>query len=128
MQSQNRFFDDLSKLLNGLAGTVAGVGREAEAGARERAKEWFGGMDFVSREEFDAVKEMAANARAEADALQKRVTALEKNMTAKKPAARRPAARKTASNAKVTARKGSTRKPAARKPAAKKTTAPKSGD
>ena len=60
MQSQNRFFDDLSKVLNGLAGTVAGVGREAESSARERAKEWFGGMDFVSRDEFDAVKEMAA--------------------------------------------------------------------
>lgn len=113
MQSQNRFFDDLAKVLNGLAGTVAGVGREAEAGARERAKEWFGGMDFVSREEFDAVKEMAATARAEADALKKRVDELEKG----KPAAKRPAARKTA--AKPAARKPATRKPAASKPAAK---------
>ncbi|MEL6873996.1 MAG: accessory factor UbiK family protein [Pseudomonadota bacterium] len=113
MQSQNRFFDDLAKVLNGLAGTVAGVGREAEAGARERAKEWFGGMDFVSREEFDAVKEMAATARAEADALKKRVEELEKG----KPAAKRPAARKTA--AKPAARKPATRKPAASKPAAK---------
>ncbi|MEM8919276.1 MAG: accessory factor UbiK family protein [Pseudomonadota bacterium] len=113
MQSQNRFFDDLAKVLNGLAGTVAGVGREAEAGARERAKEWFGGMDFVSREEFDAVKEMAATARAEADALKKRVDELEKG----KPATKRPAARKTA--AKTAARKPATRKPAASKPAAK---------
>ncbi|MBF6601741.1 MAG: accessory factor UbiK family protein [Sphingorhabdus sp.] len=103
MQSQNRFFDDLSKVLNGLAGTVAGVGREAEAGARERAKEWFGGMDFVSREEFEAVKEMAAKARAEADALKKRVDALEKatgtsapKASAAKPAARKPAAKKPA--------------------------------
>ncbi|VAW05449.1 FIG018229: hypothetical protein [hydrothermal vent metagenome] len=95
MQSQNRFFDDLSKVLNGLAGTVAGVGREAEAGARERAKEWFGGMDFVSREEFDAVKEMAAKARAEADALNKRVEALEKYVSARKPATRQPKAQKT---------------------------------
>lgn len=103
MQSQNRFFDDLSKVLNGLAGTVAGVGREAEAGARERAKEWFGGMDFVSREEFEAVKEMAAKARAEADALKRRVDALEKatgtsapKASAAKPAARKPAAKKPA--------------------------------
>lgn len=103
MQSQNRFFDDFSKVLNGLAGTVAGVGREAEAGARERAKEWFGGMDFVSREEFEAVKEMAAKARAEADALKKRVDALEKatgtsapKASAAKPAARKPAAKKPA--------------------------------
>ncbi|MEO9467567.1 accessory factor UbiK family protein [Parasphingorhabdus sp.] len=113
MQSQNRFFDDLSKVLNGLAGTVAGVGREAEAGARERAKEWFGGMDFVSRDEFEAVKEMAAKARAEADALKKRLDALEKTS----PAAKRPETRKTA------ARKTATRKPAARKTAAAKTAA-----
>lgn len=117
MQSQNRFFDDLSKVLNGLAGTVAGVGREAEASARERAKEWFGGMDFVSRDEFDAVKAMAAKARAEADALKKRVDALEKGATvsaAKKPAARRAATRKPAAQ-----------KPAATKPAARKKAPPK---
>jgi len=118
MQSQNKFFDDLSKVLNGLAGTVAGVGREAEAGARERAKEWFGGMDFVSREEFEAVKEMASKARAEADALKKRLDALEKSGTAK------PAARKAP--AKRAAAKPAARKPAARKPTAKKTTPPKS--
>ena len=103
MQSQNRFFDDLSKVLNGLAGTMAGVGREAEASARERAKEWFGGMDFVSRDEFDAVKEMAAKARAEADALKKRVDALEKGAAAsvKKPAAQKPAASKPAARKKA---------------------------
>lgn len=126
MQSQNRFFDDLSKVLNGLAGTVAGVGREAEAGARERAKEWFGGMDFVSREEFDAVKEMASKARAESDALKKRLDALEKASTAK-PAARTTTRKAPAkSRAKATAKKPAARKPAARKPAAKKATPPKS--
>lgn len=119
MQSQNRFFDDLSKVLNGLAGTVAGVGREAEAGARERAKEWFGGMDFVSREEFEAVKEMASKARTEADALKKRLDALEKSVP--KPAAAKPAARKAA------AAKPAARKPAARRAAPKKTTPSKSG-
>ena len=130
MQSQNRFFDDLAKVLNGLAGTMAGVSREAEASAKERAKEWFGGMDFVSREEFDAVKEMAAKARAEADALKKRVDALEKPApkTTKKPArkpvakstsARKPAARKSTAN-KSTATKPTTRKATTRKPAAKK--------
>ncbi len=124
MQSQNKFFDDLAKVLNGLAGTMAGVGREAEAGARERAKEWFGGMDFVSREEFDAVKDMAAKARAEADALKKRVDALEKSGTktpaAKRPTAKRTAARKTASNAKSAANKPATTRKSAAKPAAKK--------
>ncbi len=116
MQSQNRFFDDISKVLNGLAGTVAGVGREAESSARERAKEWVGGMDFVSREEFEAVKEMAAKARAEADALKKRLDALEKGASgpANKPADNR-----------VTTRKPATRKAAAPKAAASKTAAPK---
>ena len=66
MQSENRFFDDLARVMNGVAGTVAGAGREAEAAMRERAKEWIGRMDFVSREEFEAVKQMAASARAEA--------------------------------------------------------------
>jgi BMFP domain-containing protein YqiC len=77
MQSENRFFDDLAKLLNGVAGTVAGAGREAEGQFRERLKGLFGGMDFVSREEFEAVKAMAAAARDEADALKARLAVVE---------------------------------------------------
>lgn len=81
MQSENRLFDDVVKFVNGAAGTLAGMGREAEAATRERAREWIGGMDFVSREEFEAVKAMAAAARDENDALKARLDALE----AKKP-------------------------------------------
>jgi len=77
MQSENRMFDDLVKFVNGAAGTLAGMGREAEAATRERAKEWIGGLDFVSRDEFEAVKAMAAAARDEADALKARLDALE---------------------------------------------------
>ncbi|MDF2496282.1 accessory factor UbiK family protein [Sphingomonas sp.] len=77
MQSENRLFDDLAKLVNGAAGTLAGVGREAQSGARDRAREWIGGLDFVSRDEFEAVKAMAAAARDEADALRARLDALE---------------------------------------------------
>lgn len=77
MQSENRIFDDLVKVFNGAAGTLAGMGREAEANARTRAKEWIGGLDFVSRDEFEAVKAMAAAARDEADALRARLDALE---------------------------------------------------
>lgn len=77
MQSENRMFDDLVKLVNGAAGTVAGVGREAQAGARDRAREWIGGLDFVSREEFEVVKAMAVAARDEADVLRARLDALE---------------------------------------------------
>jgi BMFP domain-containing protein YqiC len=77
MQTENRFFDDFAKMLNGVAGTVAGMGREAEASMKERMREWIGGMDFVSRDEFEAVKAMAAAARDEADALRARIDALE---------------------------------------------------
>jgi len=84
MQSQNRIFDDLVKMMNGVAGTMAGVGREAEASMRDKMREWVGGMDFVARDEFDAVKAMAVAARDENDALRKRIEALE---AAAKPAA-----------------------------------------
>lgn len=90
MQSENRILDDLAKVMNGIAGTVAGAGREAEAAMRDRAKEWIGRMDFVSREEFEAVKQMAATARAEAEALKSRLDALEAGTAggAKAPAAK----------------------------------------
>ena len=77
MQSDNRLFDDLVKLVNGAAGTLAGVGREAESGARARAREWIGGLDFVSRDEFEVVKAMVVAARDENDALKARLDALE---------------------------------------------------
>ncbi|MDB5712339.1 MAG: hypothetical protein JWL96_4409 [Sphingomonas bacterium] len=77
MQSDNKIFDDFAKFVNGAAGALAGMGREAEAGARARAKEWIGGLDFVSRDEFEAVKAMAAAARDDADALRARLDALE---------------------------------------------------
>lgn len=84
MQSDNKIFDDFVKFVNGAAGTLAGMGREAEQGARAKAKEFIGGLDFVSREEFEAVKAMAAAARDDADALSARLDALE---GAAKPAA-----------------------------------------
>lgn len=77
MQTENRIFDDIAKIMNGAAGTIAGMGREAEASARARAREWIGGLDFVSRDEFEAVKAMAAAARDEADMLKARLDALE---------------------------------------------------
>ena len=77
MQSENRMLDDFAKMMNGLAGTMAGVGREAESSMRERMREWIGGMDFVGRDEFEAVKAMAAAARDENGALKARIAALE---------------------------------------------------
>lgn len=80
MQSENPIISDFVKLMNSAAGTLAGVGREARDAARERFKEFMGEMDFVSREEFNAVKDMAAKARDEADTLKARVDALEANL------------------------------------------------
>jgi BMFP domain-containing protein YqiC len=77
MQSENPLIADLVKVANSAAGTLAGMTREAREGARERMKEALGGLDFVSREEFDAVKDLAAKAREQAEALEARVAALE---------------------------------------------------
>ena len=82
MQSDNKIFDDFVKFMNGAAGTLAGMGREAEQGARSRAKEWIGGLDFVSRDEFEVVKAMAVAARDENDALRARLDALEARLGA----------------------------------------------
>ncbi len=92
MQSENKMFDDMVKMVNGLAGTVAGMGREAESSAREKMREWIGGEDFVGRDEFEAVKAMAAAARDENEALKARVATLEARLggaAAPKTSARR---------------------------------------
>lgn len=77
MQSENPLIADFVKMANSAAGTFAGMTREAREGAREKMKQAMGGLDFVSREEFDAVKDMAAKAREENDKLAERVAALE---------------------------------------------------
>src|SRR3546814_12244701 len=80
MQSQNRFFEDFSKVVTGAVGTLAGVGREAEGALRERFREFMGGFDFVSRDEFDAVKAMAAAARDDGEELKARLEADRKSV------------------------------------------------
>ncbi len=77
MQSENPVIADFVKLANAAAGTLAGMTREARDGARARMKEALGGLDFVSREEFDAVKDMASRAREQAAKLEERIAALE---------------------------------------------------
>jgi BMFP domain-containing protein YqiC len=69
MQNQNQLFEDLSRLMSSIAGTMAGAGREAETRMREKLREAVGGVDLVSREEFEAVKAMAAETKAELEAL-----------------------------------------------------------
>lgn len=83
MQSQNPIIADFVKLANSAAGTMAGMTREARESARERMREALGGVDFVSREEFETVKAMAQKAREQADALEAKVAELEKKLAKK---------------------------------------------
>jgi BMFP domain-containing protein YqiC len=85
MQSENRLFDDFVKVMNGAAGTLAGMTREAEGAFRERMREWVGGLDMVSRDEFEAVKAIAVAAREENQALKARLDAIEAAAAAKGP-------------------------------------------
>jgi BMFP domain-containing protein YqiC len=82
MQTQNRFFDDLARVAAGAMGTLSGMKSEVESRVREQFERVLAGMDLVSRDEFDAVKAMAAKARTEQEDLQRRVTELESQIAA----------------------------------------------
>ncbi len=77
MQTQSSVFDDLARLMTGAMGMAQGMGDEAKSFMRSQADRFVAEMDLVSRDEFEAVKQLASEARAEADALRERVTALE---------------------------------------------------
>lgn len=76
MQNQNQVFEDLSRLMSSIAGTMAGAGREAEQRVKEKLREAVGGVEMVSRDEFEAVKAMAAETRAELEAVKAELQAL----------------------------------------------------
>lgn len=82
MQSQNRFFDDLARVAAGAVGTLSGMRSEIESRVREQLERVLAGMDLVTRDEFEAVKAMAAKARAEQEDLAKRVAELEGQLAA----------------------------------------------
>jgi len=82
MQSQNRFFDDLARVATGAMGTLSGVRSEVETRIREQLERVLSGMDLVSRDEFEAVKAMAAKARSEQEDLQRRLARLESQLAA----------------------------------------------
>jgi BMFP domain-containing protein YqiC len=83
MQTQNRFFDDLARVASGALGTLSGVKGEVESRLRDQLERVLAGMDLVSREEFEAVKAMAANARAGQEDLARRLAALESRLAAR---------------------------------------------
>ena len=78
----NRVFDEFAKLMTDAAGVAQGMRREAETVFKHQAERMFNGLDIVKRDDFDAVREMAANAREENDKLHALVSKLEARISA----------------------------------------------
>lgn len=78
MQTRNKVFDDLSQLMTNAMGVAQGAKEEAETAMKGMIDRWLADRDFVTREEFDAVRAMAQKAREENEALKARIEALEK--------------------------------------------------
>ena len=79
-QPRSRIFDDLGKLVSDAAGMAQGVRREVETIVKTQIERLLSTMDVVQREEFEAVRDLAAAAREENDALKARIAALEKKL------------------------------------------------
>jgi BMFP domain-containing protein YqiC len=86
MQTRNRFFDDMSQLMTNAMGVAQGAKSEAENAMKSMMDRWLADRDFVTRDEFDAVRAMAQKAREENEALKARLDAMEPK---KKPAAKK---------------------------------------
>ncbi len=84
-QTSGRLFDDLSRLITDAAGLAEGARREVETLVKAQFERLLAGMDVVTREEFEAVKEMAAKARGENEALAARIAALEAKLGGDNP-------------------------------------------
>ena len=80
MQTRDKLFDDLSQLMTNAAGMAQGMKDEAETAFRGLVDRWLADADLVTREEFDAVREMALKAREENEALAARLAELEKKL------------------------------------------------
>ena len=78
MQSRNKVLDDLSQLMTNAMGVAQGAKTEAETAMKSWMDRWLADRDFVTREEFDAVRAMALKAREENEALKERIAKLEK--------------------------------------------------
>jgi BMFP domain-containing protein YqiC len=88
MQIDNRFLDDFARVTSGALGALGRVKDEIEALVRQQIERAMGGLELVTREEFEAVKEMAAKARSEQEDLARRLEAMESRL-AEAPAAKR---------------------------------------
>ena len=81
MQTRNKMLDDISQLMTNAMGVAQGARDEAETAMKSMIDRWLADRDFVTREEFDAVRAMAQKAREENDALKARIEALEQRIT-----------------------------------------------
>lgn len=90
VQTTNRFFDEVARLMNDAAGTAQGVRREFETLFRNQAERVLRELDVVRREDFEAVKEMARIAREDNETLKARVAALEAALARTADPAARP--------------------------------------
>lgn len=93
MQTTNKLLDDLARVASGALGVAAGMRNEVESAMRQRFARVLGDMDLIGRDEFEAVKAMAAKARSEEDALKIRVAQLESQVAALLAGAAQDAAR-----------------------------------
>jgi hypothetical protein len=87
MQTSNRLLDDLAKMASGAASTLVGVKQELDALVRQRVERLVAGLDLIGRDEFEAVRALAVNARAEQEKLERRLADLEARLAAAAPGA-----------------------------------------
>ncbi len=90
-QTSSRLLDEFAKLMTDMAGVAQGVRREVETAVKSQAERFVGEMDLVQREEFEAVRDMAAKAREENEALKARIEALETRLAGDEGPAKRGA-------------------------------------
>lgn len=83
MQTENRFLDDLARAASGALGALSNARTEVEAQIKSRLEAWLKSQEIVTREEFEAVKAMAAKARLENESLASRVAELERKLADK---------------------------------------------
>ncbi len=126
-ETSNRLFDDFAKFMTDAAGAAQGVGRELQSAFKGQAEKVKDRMDFVQRDEFEAVKAMASRSsaqvkelRAEVDSLKKQIEGMTKAPASGKTAAKPKVVAATKSRASATA-KTATKKPATKKAATGKT-------
>ncbi len=93
MQTQNPFFDDLARMAGGAMGALSGLKAEIETLVRQQMERFLANLDLVPRDEFEAVRDMAAKARDRQEDLEQRLAELEARLTESAPAAAKTAPR-----------------------------------